>query len=133
MACFKKPPTRNPDAPMRIPHGRVLLALLGACLFAGCDPSVPKGRILVKNDSRDSEYNVVEVSGGGAYASLKPGETKLMPSGTTSLSFSRRYKDHTRSYSVSCPSIGKGIVIKLIDVHLNRIAGGCKTTSATKG
>jgi hypothetical protein len=88
---------------------------------------------MVKNDSQDREYNVLEVSGGGILASLKPGQTKLMPPGTQSLSFTRRYKDYSRYYSVSCPKITKGILIKLIDVHVNRMAGGCKTTSASKG
>ena len=108
---------------------RMLIA--GAFILAAltqCDPSVPPGRIQIKNDSQDSEYNVVQISGGGSSFSLKPGEYHLLPQGTTSISFSRAYKDYVRRYQVSCPGdLTDGITIKLIDVHLNRIAGGCKT------
>lgn len=94
---------------------------------------MPDGRILVKNDSQDRSYNTIAVSGGGAYGSLRPGEKLLLPTGTKTFSVERRYKDFTRSYSVSCPPIsGRGIVVKLIDVHVNRIAGGCVTTQAYK-
>jgi hypothetical protein len=103
-------------------------------LFVGCTTeSVPSGRILVKNDSLDSEYNVITVSGGGAFASLRPGERTILPRGTTSFSVERRYRDYTRSYSVRCPKqTTKGIAMKLIDIHVNRMPGGCKTISAKK-
>lgn len=85
------------------------------------------------NDSQDSEYNVIQVSGHGKRYTLAPGEEGLFPKGTTSLSWSRKYKDYTRYYQVRCPSsLEKGIRIKLIDVHLNRIAGGCETIDAGK-
>ncbi|MBX7137446.1 MAG: hypothetical protein K1X83_05630 [Oligoflexia bacterium] len=101
--------------------------------LAACEESVPPGRIRISNTSEDTSYNVVRVQGGGAYFSLKPGEAKLLPKGTTSILFSRAYKDFTRNYQVQCPSeLKKGISIKLIDVHMNRIAGGCKTISASK-
>lgn len=88
---------------------------------------------MVKNDSQDSEYNVITVSGGGANASLKPGERFVLPASTKSFSVQRRYRDFTRAYTVECPPPGKsGTFIKLIDIHVNRIAGGCKTTSASK-
>jgi len=94
---------------------------------------VPAGRILVKNDSQDREYNVITVSGGGSFTSLKPGERFLLPHGTRNFSVQRRYRDYTRSYSVSCPPLGdKGIMVKLIDIHVNRMPGGCKTTFASK-
>jgi hypothetical protein len=102
---------------------------LSACLV----DSAPNGRIVIKNDSQDRSYNTITVSGGGAYASLRPGEKLLLPAGTKTFSVERRYKDYTRSYSVLCPPInGRGIVIKLIDIHVNRIAGGCVTTHASK-
>jgi hypothetical protein len=111
--------------------GPLALAALAIC---SCQEKVPDGRIMFKNDSQDSSYNVVDVSGNGLYRSLKPGQTTLLPPSTRAFSVSRRYKDYTRFYSVSCPAItGRGIFIKLIDVHVNRIAGGCKTTSASKG
>ncbi len=111
----------------------IAVVVLTLVLFSGCEPSVPPGRIRIKNDSQDSSYNMVEVQGGGAYYSLKPGSAALMPMGTSSISFSRAYKDYTRRYEVSCPSSLKdGITIKLIDVHLNRMPGGCITTFASR-
>jgi len=93
----------------------------------------PDDRITVKNDSQDSSYNVITVSGGGKFASLKPGEKLVLPAGTKNFSVERRYKDYTRSYSVACPPIkGRGILVKLIDIHVNRIAGGCETVRAAK-
>jgi len=107
----------------------VLVATLGAC----AQERPPDGHIVVKNDSQDRSYNVITVSGGGAYASLKPGERLVLPAGIKSFSVQRRYKDYTRSYSVECPPLtGKGVFIKLIDIHVNRIAGGCRTTFASK-
>ena len=112
---------------------KLLSYILLTLALQACEPSVPDGLIRVKNDSGDSEYNVVEVLGGGAFYSLKPGEAHLLPRGTSSISFSRQYKNYTRRYQVSCPSdLTKGITIKLIDVHLNRMPGGCETTSASK-
>jgi len=95
---------------------------------------VPDGQILVKNDSQDREFNVIAVYGNGAYAVLKPGERMLLPPNTRSFSASRRYASYTRRYSVACPKIeGAGIVIKMIDMHTNRMPAGCKTVSASKG
>lgn len=95
--------------------------------------SVPAGAILVKNDSLDSSYNVITVSGGGTFASLRPSERVILPKGTSTFSVERRYKDYTRSYSVQCPTHrAKGIAIKLIDIHVNKMPGGCKTVFARK-
>jgi hypothetical protein len=116
------------------PFCTLTLFIFLSALILGCSDSVPTGRILVRNDSRDSEYNVIRVSGGGAAFSLSPGESRLLPSRTGSFTVSRQYKDYVRRYSVSCPrSLEAGIVVKLIDIHLNRISGGCTTTSASKG
>ena len=104
--------------------------LLNLC---ACEEAVPPGRIRVLNTSEDSSYNIVRVSGGGAFKALRPGDSVLLPKGTTSISFSRAYKDYTREYRVQCPgNLTKGISIKLIDVHMNRIAGGCKTVYGAK-
>jgi hypothetical protein len=102
--------------------------------FSACSGDrPPNDRITVKNDSQDSSYNVITVSGGGKFASLKPGEKLVLPAGTKNFSVERRYKDYTRSYSVACPAIkGRGILVKLIDIHVNRIAGGCETVRAAK-
>jgi hypothetical protein len=113
---------------------RGLSAVMAALILAGCmGESVPDGRILIKNDSRDREYNILKVSGGGANLTLAPGQTGLLPKGTQSISFSRQYSDHVKRYRVQCPkTLKSGIVIKLINVHVNRIAGGCTTVSASR-
>ena len=73
------------------------------------------------------------VSGSGIHSELKPGEYVILPKSTLEFTVSRDYKDYTRSYTVQCPPVtGSGIRIKMIDVHVNRIAGGCKTTYASK-
>lgn len=110
----------------------MLLAGLG--VLSGCEKAPPNGRIRIRNDIQDSSYNSIAVSGGGASVRLKPGEAILLPRGTTSMFWSRAYKDYTRTYTVQCPHLSEkssGITIKMIDVHLNRIAGGCVTTSAS--
>ncbi len=109
-------------------------SLIAAMCLVGClGEKAPPGQIVVKNDSQDRSYNVITVSGGGAFASLKPGERMTLPLGTQTFSVQRRYKDYVRSYSVACPNLGdKGIFVKLIDIHVNRIAGGCRTTFASK-
>lgn len=109
-------------------------ALAGLLLmFVACSSErPPDGRILIKNDSQDRQFNVIYVSGNGLSKSLKPGQFVVMPPGTTTFSVSRPYQTNTRSYSVRCPAVkGRGIYIKLIDIHLNRIAGGCVTTHAS--
>jgi hypothetical protein len=120
----------------------VIKTLLKACTAilitlggVGClGERVPDGQILVKNDSQDREFNIIAVYGNGAYAVLKPGERTLLPPNTRSFSASRRYATYTRRYSVACPKIeGHGIVIKMIDMHTNRMPAGCKTVGASKG
>ncbi len=103
--------------------------------LTGCEPAPPDGRIRVKNDIQDSEYNTIKVMGGGAYKTLKPRESMILPAGTTTITMSRAYKDHTRTYRVQCPSMKKtdsGFTVKMIDAHLNRLSGGCKTVYADK-
>jgi hypothetical protein len=114
---------------------RVLAMTLTILGVVGClGDRVPNGQILVKNDSQDREFNVIAVYGNGAYGVLKPGERMLLPPNTRSFSASRRYATFTRRYSVACPKIeGQGIVIKMIDMHTNRMPAGCKTVSASKG
>lgn len=112
----------------------IIILCVAGYLGQGCSQeSVPDGRILVKNDSQDREFNVISVLGNGKYAILKPGEHVLLPPGTRSLTATRRYATYTRRYSVACPKIeGPGIVIKMIDMHTNRMPAGCKTISASK-
>lgn len=107
----------------------LLMLLASGCL----GERVPDGQILIKNDSQDREFNVISVLGGGRYAVLKPGERVLLPPGTRTFTAQRRYETFTRRYSVACPAItGGGVVIKMIDMHTNRMPAGCKTVSATK-
>ena len=113
------------------------LILFSLFCLSNCElgSSVPQGRIRIKNDSQDKNFNILQVYGGGASFALKPGESKMLPAGTNSFSFSREYQDFTRNYSVECPNFNagsKGITVKMIDVHTNRIGGGCKTVSAGK-
>jgi hypothetical protein len=110
------------------------LSLLVLGVLGCLGDNVPDGQILVKNDSQDREFNVIAVYGNGAYKVLKPGERFLLPPNTRSFSASRRYATYTRRYSVACPKIeGQGIVIKMIDMHTNRMPAGCTTVSASKG
>lgn len=112
----------------------LILALLSlVVILCGCDGAVPAGRILVKNDSQDSTYNQIRVSAAGSSIKLNPGQSSLLPKGARSITFSRAYKDYTRSYQVTCPSeLAEGITIKLIDVHTGRLPGGCYTTDAAR-
>ncbi len=113
----------------------LICSIFAATLAASCssDPPVPQGRIRVKNDSMDSSYNVVRVSAGGRSYALKPGEFALLPKGVSNIRFSRQYADHVKAYTVKCPSkLTEGIQIKLIDVHLNRMPGGCSTIEASQ-
>ena len=106
----------------------LVLALgLGSC----SQEPVPDGRILFKNESQDRQYNVMKVSGPGVSTSISPGEYVIFAANTRRFSVSRKYKDYTRYYTVECPAIsGSGIRVKMIDVHVNRIAGGCQTVEA---
>jgi len=112
------------------------LIFLSIIIFVtvGCsEPAAPPGRILVRNTSEDKTFNVVEVSAGNQNFSLKPGDKVLLPKGVSKIYFSREYSDHTKRYVVECPANpSKGISMKLLDVHLNRIAGGCKTIKYSK-
>jgi hypothetical protein len=116
--------------------GNLLVSIFGLALMSfnyGCEAAPPKKTIRVKNDTLDSEYNQIRITGGGVNKLLSPGESVDLPGGIKSFSLSRSYANYTRRYRVECPVIKNGIVIKMIDVHLNKIAGGCSTVSATKG
>jgi hypothetical protein len=102
----------------------------------------PDKGILVKNDIQDRSYNVIKIdqiatTNGtkGLSFKLSPGTKKLIPyERITALRFSRRYATHTQYYEVECTGgLTHGVVMKLIDVHLGRIAGGCKTVRTYRG
>ena len=109
------------------------LALLGLALLPlsgiGCShEKVPAERIMVKNDSRDPEWNVIAVVAGSQRLTLKPGQHVVLPKNTRFFSVQRAYRDYTRYYSVDCPPPGKsGTFIKLVDIHMRQIDGGCRT------
>jgi hypothetical protein len=125
-------------------RGLCFISLLigGAFLLSGCfAPQIEGGEITIKNDIQDRSYNVVQVShvatarGRKSYrVSLNPGQHVVIPyKHIRSLRFTRRYKDHAKVYEVTCPKgFDRQITMKLIDVHTNRIAGGCKLTRKGK-
>ena len=111
------------------------LVLILATILGGCDAfvSVPDGRIRIKNDFSGSEYSTFRVSGGGASYTLRAGEAKLLPKGTRSISFSYAGRDGQRNYRVQCPGDRRsGFTIKVLDVHSNRLPGGCETVWANR-
>ncbi len=101
----------------------------------GCsDEQTPGGQVTVQNDILDKEFNTftvdsVTTSSGstGFRRTLKPGERVTIPhKHITGMRFTRRYKDHSNIYLVSCPSdFNVRTTVKLIDVHTNRLRGGC--------
>lgn len=112
----------------------IALILLNAC----SENDFPGIGITIKNDSEDKSFNIVVVSGSSNghsyYKSLKPGDKLNISGGSPAeLKFSRQYAEYVREYKIECPTRTKRFTVKLIDVHLNRIAGGCKTVWANKG
>ncbi|MCB0343739.1 MAG: hypothetical protein KDD66_01410 [Bdellovibrionales bacterium] len=109
-----------------------LLLLLWMC--ACSEDSGPPGHLLIRNDIQDKQYNEfvidsVEVKGArsGFRRMLAPGEKVVLPQrAVTRLRFTRKYKDYSLVYIVSCPKdLTQAVTIKLIDVHTGRLQGGC--------
>lgn len=115
---------------------------IGACFLlvavlavAGCsEPQVPGGEITFQNDILDKEYNsfrVDEVVTGaglsGFSRTLVPGKRVTLPlKHISSMRITRQYQDHAKVYIVECPAdFDRKVTIKLIDVHTNRMKGGC--------
>ena len=118
-----------------MPVTRLLNSLLLVCCLSGCDvlSSVPAGRIQIKNNFWGKKNSSFTVSGGGMTRRLNAHEEILMPTGTTSMSFSYQGQDGPYQYKVQCPPrISKGITLKLIDVHSNRLPGGCETVWSSR-
>jgi hypothetical protein len=109
---------------------RFALAILLTLTMFGCDlhSSVPPGRIRIKNDFWGGEDSTLIVKAAGSRYVLEAGQWTLLPQGTTSIVFSYTSKRKgTREYGVQCPgNPGQGITIKLIDVYMGKIAGGCE-------
>ena len=110
------------------------LILVAFFMLTACSgEKVPDGRIMIKNDTEDRTYNEIEVTGSGIGVTLKPGQNTILPRTTLRFAVKRAYEKYTRSYSVECPRVeGSGIKIRLIDIHVNKIAGNCKTVNASK-
>ena len=111
----------------------VFLLLLGV---ACSGDKVPPEHILVRNDILDKEFNSIVIdnviTSGGLMPfqkTLKPLQKVLLPyKNIKALRFARAYRDYTAVYEVTCPgkSNASGFVLKLIDIHLNRMSGGCE-------
>lgn len=117
-------------------NGLFLAILAVLALFNACKGKhVEGGRITVRNDVLDKEYNSFQVDnlltnkGQVSYkAELKPGEEIVLPfKNITGLRFKRRYSDHFKVYEVTCPAnFNEALTMKLIDVHTNRLQAGCE-------
>jgi len=113
-------------------------AQLLVLLTLGCNSSSRSAELTVRNDIQDQEYNKIIIdqiyhSGGVALSkyTLRPGEEIPLPfNKITHLQVSRQYQDHSNLYQVTCPAQKKGVLIKLIDIHLNRMPGGCLLSKA---
>jgi|GEM_PF-1260428 len=112
---------------------RLLAAGLALALIPGCESDVPAGRIRIKNDFRGKVDSTIKVQAGGSNHVLTAGQSVILPEGTTSIIFSyTSSKKGTREYGVRCPAdLQRGITIKLIDVHMGKIAGGCEKMWST--
>lgn len=109
---------------------------LSALVFSACrDTEVPGGQISIRNDILDKDFNSIVIdelrNNNGAlpwHKTLNPGEEISLPfKHIYSFRLNRRYADHSKIYFVSCPrDSNQKVLMKLIDIHLNRIDGGCK-------
>lgn len=105
---------------------RIFYLLAVALLPVACSSKVPDGRVLVRNDSEDTSFNIIEVYNESFSHTLKPGESLLLPPHTAMFTLARNYRELRREYRISCPYEPRsGILIKMLDAHLNRLAGGC--------
>lgn len=123
-----------------------ILSLVCMTVWLGCGNKNSKaGTITIKNDILDKEFNTFVVdellTQNGLSSSkyvLKPGErVSLKQKRISTMRLLRKYADHSKVYLVRCPDeLLEDITIKLIDVHTNRLSGGCsleKRGVMTKG
>ncbi len=113
-----------------------LLAILILLQVTACGgEKVKGGQITIRNDILDKKYNTFQVDrvitangSSGFRRLLKPGDEVELPfKWIRSIRFTRRYSDHSKVYVVSCPKgFGEKVQFKLIDVHTNRLGGGCE-------
>lgn len=116
---------------------RLFLLLLFTSFLSCSEPKVPGGRITVRNDILDKEFNsftIDQVLAGGSLSGfrkiLKPGESVTIPfKHIRGIRFTRRYEGFSRVYHIDCPDeMDSALSINLIDVDTNRLGGGCVLT-----
>lgn len=108
------------------------------CSSVGCNSPSRSAELTVRNDIQDREFNKIVVnqihySRGIALNkfTLSPGDEVNLPYNKISrFQVTREYSDHSNIYEVTCPIEKKGVLIKLIDIHLNRMPAGCRLTKA---
>ncbi len=113
---------------------RISFFLIFLILISCSGEKIVGGKIVIRNDILDKTYNtfivdqIISKQGSVPYSRVfKPEEELALPvKNLLKMRFRRKYDDHTKVYLVSCPQdMDQAITIKLIDVHLNRMAGGC--------
>ncbi len=118
-------------------YNNLKLLLVILALYSCTQEEVPGGEITIKNDIMDKDYNsfvvnkVTTAEGPISFsATVKPGGKTVLPRKLVeSFIVTRKYKDHSKIYEVTCPKQYKGkVTMKLIDIHLNKISGGCALT-----
>lgn len=140
MFCLKKWDLKNTGVcrELKMRHLVIFIAALLTCCQTNAGPP---GHIVVRNDILDKTYNqftvdnVIADSGlTGFRVVLKPGTKKTIPNkNIREMRFTRRYKDYSLVYIVKCPPLGnESVLIKLIDVHSDRMDGGCELSKKGK-
>jgi hypothetical protein len=110
--------------------------LLFLALLCSCTQTDSDAEVIVRNDIQDREFNEIvvdQIEGDGVSPGrfvLKPGEERGLPIRRVKrLRVTRQYRDHKSVYSVTCPAKKKPVLLKLIDIHSNRMRGGCILTN----
>jgi proline iminopeptidase len=114
----------------------LLLLSIVLLIFCSCsEPKVAGGELTIRNDILDKSYNsfvvdqLVTKRGPTSFTKVfRPGDEVTLPyKGIRSMRFTRPYEDHDKIYLISCPEdFNTRTLIKLIDVHTNRMGGGCE-------
>lgn len=104
-------------------------------LSASCSrESVPGGQVTIRNDLQDksfTSFTIDQIStkqGSKVFArALQPGQQVTLPyKDLRQFRLVRPYGDYSRVYVVQCPSgFDEKVTMKLIDIHTDKIAGGC--------
>jgi len=117
----------------------VIQILLIILLLEGCKSEHRNSELTLRNDIQDEDFNQIVIDQIQTPArrhperyTLAPGQELSLPhSKVIKFRVSRAYKDHSKLYEVTCPpKKPPGSIIKLIDIHLNRMSAGCILTKA---